>query len=490
MSEPGGEDGGRITAQTVSVGDESYCPTCDESFDISISSCPTDGSRLVTFSEPDDDLLGTVLDDRFQIDARIGAGGMGTVYKARQSSIGRDVAVKVIHPARTRNRDAAKRFLREARLASKLTHPNTVVVHDVGQAPTGALYIAMELVRGETLRDAIRRGDLTLDAAIGIGAQLCDALAAAHRLGVIHRDLKPSNVMLVDGVVKVLDFGLAKSLAGDGSTTDLTDSNQIMGTPAYISPEMVRGDPLDERSDLYSLGCVLHEMIAGAPPFPAPNTSAVLTRHLDDAPPRLAAPPEIVDLVAALLAKKPEERPASAVAVKSALLAAAPRAAAMPAPGPKRWPLVAAAVVLLAGGAVTVAVALGGGAQTAAVADAAPIADAAPATNPVIDAAAIAPPIDAAATVELRFAVTPTTARIALPGGETARPGDSVRVPRGDRPIELRITAPGHRSAKRSITPSTDQAVELGLRPRRGAAGSGRGSGTGSGPPEVPFKID
>jgi serine/threonine-protein kinase len=306
---------------------ESYCAACGRSYADTLDVCPDDGARLVRLAARVDPMIGRVLDERFEVRARLGRGGMGTVYRAWQRSVDREVAIKVIDARLADDRVAAKRFLREARLASRLSQPSIVNVHDFGQTPDGVLYLVMEMLRGRTLAQLTEAdGPLSVRRALAIGVQLCDALEAAHAQGIIHRDLKPQNILVLDDppgrdLVKVLDFGLAKSLAGD--TTAVTQSDGFVGTPLYLAPEVIQGQPAQPASDLYSLGCILHEQLGGAPPFWGSTANMVLARHLSETasalPPLVPAP--VRELVAALLAKDPAERPASAAEVRATLLA-------------------------------------------------------------------------------------------------------------------------------------------------------------------------
>lgn len=315
---------GRIDGETQGSGGsaEAYCAVCNLSYPIGERTCPIDGSQLVMLPEQRDEMLGRVLEGRFEIREHIGAGGMGTVYRAYQSSVGRDVAVKVIDPTVSRDRETVKRFMREAQLASKLSHPNTVVVHDFGQTHDGVVFLVMEMIEGRTLRQVLREtGPLPLRRLVRMAIQLCDALHTAHALGIIHRDLKPGNVMILDHPVgrdqlKVLDFGLAKSLAQD--VTAISSSHLRMGTPMYMSPEMIRAEDVDERSDLYALGCTLYEMAMGRPPFVARNAEMLFAQHLEETPPPLEREElgELAEVILALLAKNPADRPASADTVR------------------------------------------------------------------------------------------------------------------------------------------------------------------------------
>src|SRR5713226_409903 len=213
----------------------------------------------------------------YEIVAPLGAGGMGEVYRARDTKLGRDVALKLLPPKFTADADRVARFEREARMLASLNHPHIAAIYgfeDAGNVPA----LVLELVEGDTLDDRVRRGPLPLSEALAVAQQITDALDAAHRAGIIHRDLKPSNIKITpDGVVKVLDFGLAKALAAEGSGPDLssaptmtasgTIAGAILGTAAYMSPEQARGQPVDKRTDIWAFGCVLFEMLTGSSVF-------------------------------------------------------------------------------------------------------------------------------------------------------------------------------------------------------------------------------
>jgi len=271
---------------------------------------------------------------QFRIVGVLGRGGMGVVYRAQDESLRRDVALKVLPDAGDGER--RQRFLREARSAAGITHPNVAVVHQVGE-DAGRVYIAMELVAGESLRERLQRGPLEPAIALDVASQIARGLAAAHERGIVHRDLKPENVMITpDGVVKLLDFGLAKAGADRklerGTEAALaetemlvtSDQGRIMGTPEYMSPEQATGEALDVRSDVFSYGVVLYEMLAGARPFAGASTGAVLVAIARDAhrPLRERAPhveERIAAIVETCLAKRPEERFANAGEVLAAL---------------------------------------------------------------------------------------------------------------------------------------------------------------------------
>lgn len=244
---------------------------------------------------------------------------MGVVYEAVQLALKRPVALKVIRSELGRDPHASQRFLREARTLTCITHPNIVEVLDYGETEDGGLYLVMELLRGNTL-DALlaHEGTFSVERAANITMQLCDALSAAHAQGIVHRDLKPANIVVLAGPddhIKVVDFGLAKQITGGD---ELTYTGALLGTPLYMSPEAARGDTLDQRSDLYALGCVLHEMLTGAPPFTGDCNALVLTRQLADDVPRLpdSIPAALGGLIGWLLAKVPADRPPTAAAVQ------------------------------------------------------------------------------------------------------------------------------------------------------------------------------
>jgi tRNA A-37 threonylcarbamoyl transferase component Bud32 len=268
----------------------------------------------------------------YTIERELGRGGMGAVYVGSHSLLGRRAAIKVLLPELSRNQAVVHRFFNEARAATAIKHPGIVEIYDFGFAADGSAYIVMELLAGESLSDRLRRGPMPMATAVQIARQIAAALGAAHRAGIVHRDLKPDNIYLVPDAetaigerVKLLDFGIAK--LADAGEVGRTHAGSVMGTPHYMAPEQCRGAAdLDHRADLYALGCVLHEMIAGAPPFAGDTAGVVLGAHLHLPPPplRLVAPHAIAELealVLRLLAKHPSQRPASADVLVAELVA-------------------------------------------------------------------------------------------------------------------------------------------------------------------------
>jgi serine/threonine protein kinase len=266
-----------------------------------------------------------IIAGRFRIEAEIGTGGMGTVYRATHLGLERPVAVKIIKPEFASDKDVADRFLREARTMARLRHTHAAMIFDAGTLPDGRHFIVMEFVHGLTLGDVLlRENRFSPERAVKIAIEICDVLEEAHQLGIIHRDLKPSNIMLNERGVCVLDFGVAKVLASTDTTSThvTTGSGHIIGTPRYMSPEQCLGQRVGARSDLYSLGVLLYEMLGGRPPFIDVLPSAVLVKQATaPAPPLPRLRPEISRSLAlavhTLLAKRPEDRPRTAAEARA-----------------------------------------------------------------------------------------------------------------------------------------------------------------------------
>ncbi|HVU04375.1 MAG TPA: protein kinase [Polyangiaceae bacterium] len=267
-------------------------------------------------------LVGTLLAERYQVERFLGAGGMGEVYLAKHVLMQKPVAIKVLHREMTAHGEVVQRFEREAVAAGRIDHPNVAAASDFGRLPDGSFYLVLEYVAGRSLRDLIDAGPLPFERALGIGEQVTLALVAAHAAGIVHRDLKPDNVMLVENAdgkdhVKVLDFGIAKldePRAESGEGKALTRIGAVMGTPGYMAPEQALGQAVDARADLYALGVLLYEMVAGRQPFEAEELAQIVAKQLTEAPAPLPAgvPPWFSALVTDLLAKTAAERPASA----------------------------------------------------------------------------------------------------------------------------------------------------------------------------------
>ena len=319
---------GQLAATTET--DEAYCAACNQSFLIEAQFCPNDGAKLIKLKARPDTLIGRVFDNRYEVRAPLGHGGMGTVYRGWQLSVDREIAIKVIHPKLSGDRAIAKRFLREARLASRLSQANIVGVYEFGQTEDGILYLAMELLRGRPLsKDLEAMRPLPLKRIKAIGMQICDALDAAHSQGIIHRDLKPGNIVILDDnagrdLVKILDFGLAKSLVQE-NTSLVTRTDAILGTPLYMPPEQILGKPSDQTADLYSLGCILYQLATGRPPFVGENVNIVLASHVRDPIPEVGenVPPDLRALIQKLMMKEPAERYQTARETHAALEALA-----------------------------------------------------------------------------------------------------------------------------------------------------------------------
>ncbi len=349
-----------------------FCPLCGS--DVNSETCPDDGVRTVPIdvlsARGAAKLEGAVLAERFRVGKMLGEGGMGRVYQAQQVSVGRPVAVKTLHPDGMRTRADVLRFFREARASSRMRSAHVVRVLDFGfDEATCTPFIAMELLEGDDLGHALQRdGPMPLARACSVLAGIADALAEAESLGVVHRDLKPENIMLcrgVDGseVAKVTDFGIAKLL---NDVLKLTMSGARLGTPAFMPPEQISDGRVDRRSDLYALGCMLHMVLTGRPPFASPDVLRLLHQHLSEPPPSLpdplpcdeSLPPVIARLYEDLLAKEPEDRPESAAVVRDILRAAIPASeqtegqvtVSSPAPMPTVLPWVALALGLALSG--------------------------------------------------------------------------------------------------------------------------------------------
>ena len=302
------------------------CPQCGNEYETSARFCPSDGTSLRP--KGSDSLIGRVMAERYHILKRIGEGGMGRVYLGEHVKMNRQCAIKVMSPALVNDHESAARFAREASNAARIIHPNVAAVFDYGESE-GLVYLVMEYVEGEPLaRILAREAPLPVERALDLARQIADGLGAAHELGIVHRDLKPDNILVSRNkagkeVAKVVDFGIAKAIqenAGDA----LTRTGLVIGTPEFMSPEQLLGDPIDARSDLYALGCIMHLMLTASPPFSAPTREQMIKRRLSEEAPHIqhldpGLPDSLDRMVNRLLARSPAERFGSAGEVREAL---------------------------------------------------------------------------------------------------------------------------------------------------------------------------
>lgn len=261
-----------------------------------------------------------VLAGRYELERLLGRGGMAEVHLGRDILLDRRVAVKLLSWG-SDDDGRVQRLRREARAAASLDHPHVVAVHDIGLSPQ-AVFVVMEYLEGESLRELLaREGRLPADRAVAVTAQVCDALEAVHQRGVVHRDVTPANIMICpDGRAKVMDFGIARL----GADASVTATGLVIGTPAYMSPEQVRSQAVDARSDVYSLGCCLFHQLAGRPPFVGSDPVALAYQHVKEPPPspidlRPDVAPELATVVLRAIAKRPEDRYQSAAELRAAL---------------------------------------------------------------------------------------------------------------------------------------------------------------------------
>src|ERR1051325_5237971 len=320
------------------------CPKCGRQYEDTNTLCPVDGAVLKK-GEKDDALVGQVLAGKYRIDEKIDEGGMGCVYRATHVLMEKVVAVKVLHPALAADDKIVARFTREAKAASRISHPHAINVTDFGESENGVVYLVMEYLRGRTLKDIVRsEGPMPLARVVEIVRQVSGALEAAHAEGVVHRDLKSDNIMLEEAAgggdwAKVLDFGIAKiqQTAQSVHETDpgLTSPNLIIGTPQYMSPEQCsQASDIDTRTDIYSFGVIVYEMLAGHVPFTGDSPTAIMMKHLQEPPPSILEergdlPAGVGRVISRALAKRPEDRYQKAGELYEAL-----NEAAAEAPGP------------------------------------------------------------------------------------------------------------------------------------------------------------
>ena len=293
------------------------CPKCGAEYPDTTTLCPADGIAL---EKTTDSLLGKTLAGKYRIEERLSGGGMGTVYRGTHVLMDKTVAVKVLRPSLAADEKIVARFSREARAASKISHPHALSVTDFGEAEDGVVFLVMEYLSGKTLKEIIRQeGPLPLPRTAEILRQIGGALDAAHAEGVVHRDLKSDNIMLLSSsgtdYAKVLDFGIAKIKEPEGVyDPGLTAPDLVIGTPQYMSPEQCSQSPdIDARSDIYSLGVIIYEMLVGHVPFTGDSPTTIMLKHLQQPPPSVLAersdvPEAIAHVVGRALEKRPEDR--------------------------------------------------------------------------------------------------------------------------------------------------------------------------------------
>lgn len=307
------------------------CLNCHKQFADEVELCPHEGSFLVPL--PNDPLIGALIDERYRVEGLIAKGAVGSVYKAKQELLGRQVALKVLHGYLGADPESLVRFHREAKAISRLEHPNLLTLYDFGMTADGQPYFVMDLLNGTTLAKVLStEGRLEAKRAFAIVKQVLEALSEAHKKGIVHRDIKPPNIVLIEkedtkDFVKLVDFSIAKM--ADNSTSDpvqLTVDGIICGSPAYMSPEQCRGGDVDGRSDIYSIGIVLFEALTGKRPFSAKDLVSLMYLHVNDVPPKLSDvepdlqfPAVLEDMISSTLAKDPAGRPQSVEALLAKL---------------------------------------------------------------------------------------------------------------------------------------------------------------------------
>ncbi|HYM25349.1 MAG TPA: protein kinase, partial [Vicinamibacterales bacterium] len=305
------------------------CPQCGRTFPSTVKLCPNDGTVLDEQTPAGSKNLGTVLDGKYRLDSYLSKGGMGSVYKATHVMLNKAVAVKMINAEIVSSPEIVRRFQREARAATTLNHPNIAAVYDLGQTGDGTLYIAMEFIDGPSLKSVLsKEGPMDPARIVSLMWQVSAALAVAHRHSIIHRDLKPHNIMLTHDdhgreIAKLVDFGIAKTF---DESTQLTQTGFVVGTPQYMAPEQAEGRPVDGRSDIYSLGVILYEMLSGDVPFSDPSTPMILIKHIKETPvlpsvknPNAHVSPELEGIAMRCLQKDPAARFQTAEEFGSAL---------------------------------------------------------------------------------------------------------------------------------------------------------------------------
>ncbi|MBM4388271.1 MAG: serine/threonine protein kinase, partial [Deltaproteobacteria bacterium] len=305
---------------------KNICPQCNLETENQICpNCSSVTTIVIESAIKSDKFTGRIINGKYRIDEFIGKGGMGTVFRATNLVINQKVAIKIMQKELVESDEQVKRFINEARVTAQLEHPNTLKVYDFGETEDGLLYIVMEYLKGKTLAKVVtEEGALSQERVIDIVISIARSLSEAHEKGLVHRDLKSENIMLLDfkgqkDFVKVLDFGIAKIVAGDKNEPSLTKKGMTVGSPSFMSPEQVLGNSLDGRSDLYSLGIIMYQTLSGKLPFTGENPVSILLAHLNNDAPDFPAGVRInkrlKEIVFSMLSKDAEARPGSADAL-------------------------------------------------------------------------------------------------------------------------------------------------------------------------------
>jgi serine/threonine-protein kinase len=471
-----------------------------------------------------DPYLGATIDNRYKLDRILGEGGMGVVYRATHTIIGKKVAVKVLRADMARDEEATERFLNEARSASAIGNPHIIDISDFGRFPDGSTYFVMEYLDGKPLSEEVKGGKLVaVPRLLHIARQLAEGLAAAHDSGIVHRDLKPDNIFLVTrgttkDFIKILDFGIAK-VTSEGSK--LTRAGAVFGTPHYMAPEQAAGAPVDHRGDIYAFGVILYELASGKVPFDADNFMGILTQHMYKAPVPIRAllpepqdiPPGLEAIVLKCLSKRPEQRYATMHEVHADIekLANGLTPSAVPelmsrsqgfnvpadyfrkssvevqaqaAPRPPRWPLYAGAAGVLASVGLVFLIFAAGRESTASQAGGvATVASAPAATTPAALPSTPATAPGAQAARKVVIAVEPLEAMIFQGDQRLGQSPVIVEVPAG-RSIELTLQATGFRPRVINVDDSLERR-SIKLEKER-ASGAGVSAGGQARPPVAP----
>jgi serine/threonine protein kinase len=408
--------------------------------------------------------IGTTI-GAYVIEAEIGAGSMGNVYRARHHRLGRHVALKVLRPELLENQELIERFVQEGRSVNQIDHEHIVQVFDhVEEHEPRRVYCVMELLHGESLTQRLERAPVSHENVRAIGRQIASALGASHAAGVVHRDLKPDNIFLVqregaEDWVKVLDFGIAKCVqqpSGPGSLIH-TAQGVLLGTPRYMAPEQIAGLDVDARTDIYALGNILYELVAGQPPFDGASFGQLAAAIIKDPLPPLpqTVPPRLAALIDACLEKRPIDRPASMAVVEALLHAEAPVLLTLLRPNPRTSGLGLLALALA--GVLMLMAALWPSSAPAS----------APEPTPRPGPTPMEVTVTGRAEVTLWVETQPPGALVsrADSGDALGRTPLEVKLPRSTQTAQLRIELPGYAPLDRSVSNATDQRLELSLQP-------------------------